>query len=174
MSSLLPAPSISPTSASNPSATGAEPQLHLFFSTINYHLMPSPITHRTAIGSVQRYPHQRVTAHLPVQGHATSDERFDRALDRSTGLYPRSALFGRPGVLGKGLRSRTKCPVCTTAVALGRRGWAGRVGTIMPSLRSIYHNLYATGVKAAPLPTRSLGGRDPVCLVVRRDDGGQV
>ena len=97
-----------------------------------------------------------------------------RALDRPTGFYPLSALFGRPRVSGKGLRSRTKCPVCTTAVALGRRGWAGRVGTIMPSLRSIYHNLYATGVKAAPLPTRSLGGRDPVCLVVRRDDGGQV
>lgn len=173
-SSLLPAPSISPFSASSPSATGFEPPLHLVLSTINHHLMSSPITHHAAIGSVQRYPHQRVTAHLPAQGHATSDERFDCALDRSTGLYPSSALFGRPRVLGKGLCSRTKCPVCSTAVALGRRGWAGRVGTIIPFLQSTYHNLYATGVKAAPLPTRSLGGRDPVCLVVRRDDGGQV
>jgi hypothetical protein len=145
-----------------------------FPPSTTHHLMPSPNTHHIAIGSVQRYPHQRVTAHLPAQGHVTSDEQFDRAFDRPTGFYPQSALFGRPRVLGRGFVFGRSA---LSALLLSRSGGVAGLGVWgrqCPFFSQSYYNLYATGVKAAPLPTRSLGGRDPVCLVVRRDDGGQV
>lgn len=58
-----------------------------------------------------------------------------------------------------------RLPVCDDRRRLGRYGWAGACGDdalpfCLPSSQSTISSSFQPGVKAAPLSTRSLGGRD--------------